>query len=409
MSRLSRRLFTSPDRVQNSAVKTPARRGVAGRREATPGYPSTAQRTRISSPGFTLIELLVVIAIIGILVSFLLPAVQKAREVGRQAACQDNLKQIGIAFNTHANEYGWYPTGGWGSSWSGDYQRGYGKKQPGGWYYNILAFTESASIRKMATPSNVGMPSFICPTRRGVPAAAYSDYAANGGTTAETWPPTSAYAANQYGPGFQIGGGPSSEAIGDSLPSLSAAGGPSNWSGIPCPPSGWPPNDPSIPWPPPAIVAPTLNNPGSGPAAPPNPPLPEIGNLCWPDWATGANPSVAIANGITFLRSQIRPKDVTDGVSKTIMLGEKSMAVGGLSDSSAYIGHASYTIRWESTAPVPDQNTNSSAYGSGHPAIAYFVFCDGSVHSILFSIDMATFKALGGRNDRLTIISNDID
>jgi prepilin-type N-terminal cleavage/methylation domain-containing protein len=53
--------------------------------------------------GFTLVELLVVIAIIGVLVGLLLPAVQAAREAARRSACNNNLKQIGLAMHNVAS------------------------------------------------------------------------------------------------------------------------------------------------------------------------------------------------------------------------------------------------------------------------------------------------------------------
>ena len=61
--------------------------------------------------GFTLVELLVVIAIIGTLVGLLLPAVQAAREAARRTACQNNMKQLGLALLNYESSTKKFPPG----------------------------------------------------------------------------------------------------------------------------------------------------------------------------------------------------------------------------------------------------------------------------------------------------------
>ena len=66
-------------------------------------------KTRVQ--GFTLVELLVVIAIIATLIALLLPAIQSAREAARRVQCQNNLRQVGIALLVHADTKKRLPSG----------------------------------------------------------------------------------------------------------------------------------------------------------------------------------------------------------------------------------------------------------------------------------------------------------
>ncbi len=89
--------------------------------------------------GFTLIELLVVIAIIGVLVALLLPAVQTAREAARRSQCKNNLKQIGLAMHTYLDSHRVWPSGGY-MTWGL------------GWATSILPYMEQAGAYKKLDP-----------------------------------------------------------------------------------------------------------------------------------------------------------------------------------------------------------------------------------------------------------------
>jgi prepilin-type N-terminal cleavage/methylation domain-containing protein len=160
--------------------------------------------------GFTLIELLVVIAIIAILIALLVPAVQKVREASNIAQCKNNLKQTGLAFQSHHDIYKVFPSGG--TWWPDSDARafiGQGrnaapadyKSQTWGWMYQILPYIEQGNLWGLprsqdavigATP----VVTYICPSFRGpivrpyggnVPNRAMNDYTANGGSFGGWW------------------------------------------------------------------------------------------------------------------------------------------------------------------------------------------------------------------------------
>jgi prepilin-type N-terminal cleavage/methylation domain-containing protein/prepilin-type processing-associated H-X9-DG protein len=114
--------------------------------------------------GFSLIELLVVMAIIAILVALLMPAVQSSREAARRTQCRNNLKQIGVAIhNFHAQEGALPPSRNYDHYTS--------------WAFLILPHLEQitlfsswdASLKYYYQPDEARLthiPMYMCPTRR---------------------------------------------------------------------------------------------------------------------------------------------------------------------------------------------------------------------------------------------------
>ncbi|MFW5867604.1 MAG: DUF1559 domain-containing protein [Armatimonadota bacterium] len=96
------------------------------------------------SKGFTLIELLVVIAIIAILAAILFPVFARARDKARQASCQSNLKQIGLAIQMYVQDYD--------ETMPGYHSSVFGSRVQG-WYDLMEPYTDNEDISKCPSGS----------------------------------------------------------------------------------------------------------------------------------------------------------------------------------------------------------------------------------------------------------------
>jgi prepilin-type N-terminal cleavage/methylation domain-containing protein len=321
--------------------------------------------SREKNAAFTLVELLVVISILGVLMGLILPAISGVRESARRTQCKNNLKQIGDAASQHLAMYNHFPSSGWGYSWVGDPDRGVGARQPGGWIYNILPFTGLAMIhdvgkglqgsdpnspkgQALTEAQSALIPFLICPTRR-----ASIAYPASGTANNATEPPLlnkTDYAANS-------GSNPNSVFVVGAGPPLSC-----------------------------------LNS---------------YPNCTW------SNPNQITFNGISGERSEVQAGHVIDGLGNVFLAGEKyldpnmyytySAPPNEAENCSALQGNSYDTNRWVTSLMMLDtkgqQTTNCTIFGSSHVAGVQFVFCDGSVRLLSYSIALNTYSSLGVRND----------
>lgn len=327
--------------------------------------------------GFTLVELLVVITIIGILIALLLPAVQAAREAARRMQCSNSLKQMALGCLTHEATHGFLPTGGWNYNWVGDADRGFTKRQPGGWMYNILPYIELETLHNLSAGGNKNggrmaaetpVATFNCPSRRA--AIAYK---------------------NAFGPGAvpysryqNINPQPSVMGRGD----YAGNGGEAtltNWTS-----------------------SPGSYAEGDG-----------MTESQWLDVNNGFSGGENDANGVIFRRSMCQMAQITDGTTNTYLIGERLLdpdhyvADGTMAnvindDGSGWItGYVFDNNRWTNNSPMcwPKQDTPgwspqfNGAFGSAHASGFNMAFCDGAVRSISYTIDLETHRCLGNRKD----------
>jgi prepilin-type N-terminal cleavage/methylation domain-containing protein/prepilin-type processing-associated H-X9-DG protein len=105
----------------------------------------------------------------------------------------------------------------------------------------------------------------------------------------------------------------------------------------------------------------------------------------------------------------VRITDITDGTSNTFLVGEKRMNRAFLGqkqpdDNQGYTCGFNYdTVRKTSLPPAPDYSApvgdGGGLFGSSHTGLVNFVFADGSVHPISYSISPKVFKYLGQKDD----------
>ena len=121
-------------------------------------------------------------------------------------------------------------------------------------------------------------------------------------------------------------------------------------------------------------------------------------------------PSTRHFDGICFLRSKVEMRQVTDGLSKTYMVGEKYLnpdnyetATDGGDNGTAYDGANTDVLRSSHLALPPLQDRSrvsaSSSWGSTHPGAFNMALCDGSVQTVSYDVDPVIHWRFGHKSD----------
>jgi prepilin-type N-terminal cleavage/methylation domain-containing protein/prepilin-type processing-associated H-X9-DG protein len=348
--------------------------------------------------GFTLVELLVVIAIIGILVALLLPAIQSAREAARRTQCKTNLKNIGLALLGHVDSKKVFPTGGvtWGVKIE-DYlenDRPVDTERMGlGWGYQILPYMEEQTLHNIIDSDvmrDTVVPVYNCPSRRNVTrtgaqgSVVVTDYGS-------AQPCTKRLASDNL-PVNVVAEYPTWGSFGDVYPCACTGTG-----------------------------AGEIGEPKEGQVGlPPQPNGVYDGVIVRSRfYPTGLNPWSQKLEGIFQNSSRpVKIAQITDGTSKSMMVGEKYV-FPGLYEGGSSSDNDGWTDGWDpdvmrSTGIPPLQDGSTDAmmkeyatgawpwwefhFGSAHSGGFNCVFADGGVRTVSYDIDLNVFNALGTRN-----------
>jgi prepilin-type processing-associated H-X9-DG protein len=123
-------------------------------------------------------------------------------------------------------------------------------------------------------------------------------------------------------------------------------------------------------------------------------------------------PNLSYLNGVCYRRSELRLAQITDGTSKTYLVGEKYLDAND-EDNGAdagdnegmYSGFANNQTRFCDMGPQQDTAGFPlyTAFGSAHAGAFNMALCDGSVHAIAYEIDLTAHMRLGNRSDNKLI------